>query len=293
VLRRLSEGAWHVGGKARSSDFRAEGGGLGSEDETLGFSFSASGLMMPFHHGVGVALRDAGVLTRSTPLGGSSGGAIAAAALACELPKEEVNEGIVAVAEDCRSYGSFRRMLIPAKKLCDQVLPEDSHHRMNGQVHVSVMEILPRLRPLVVNEWTSKDDVVESLIASSNIPFVLGPTPLAMFRNTSCIDGSFATPIGSFGCVDIPGARTIRVMAFEPKRFGRLSKMVHANPQDAIAPGLRVGDGCDTYTLRKLLRFAAGSPPPNEVEVERLFNMGYRCAELWLEEEKSRLSRVL
>jgi len=162
VLRRLSEGAWHVGGKARSSDFLAEGGGLGSEDETLGFSFSASGLMMPFHHGVGVALRDAGVLTRSTPLGGSSGGAIAAAALACELPKEEVNEGIVAVAEDCRSYGSFRRMLIPAKKLCDQVLPEDSHHRMNGQVHVSVMEILPRLRPLVVNEWTSKDDVVRS-----------------------------------------------------------------------------------------------------------------------------------
>mmetsp|Transcript_36997 Transcript_36997/g.59400 ORF Transcript_36997/g.59400 Transcript_36997/m.59400 type:complete len:328 (-) Transcript_36997:61-1044(-) len=225
----------------------------------LGFSFSASGLMMPYHCGVGTALRDAGFLNDETPLSGSSGGAITAAAFACGLPSHEIINGIEAVAKDCREKGSFRRMLIPARELCEKVLPEDAHHLMNGKTRVSILQVLPRPKRLFIDKWDSKDDVVDSLMASSNIPAILAPSLLVRFRGGFCIDGSFATKVGSFGCGDSAAERTVRVMAFDPKDFGGLARLISkaALTRDAIAPGLREGDSLPISTSRAL-RLAAG-----------------------------------
>ncbi|GAB5362266.1 hypothetical protein AAMO2058_000782900 [Amorphochlora amoebiformis] len=241
--------------------------------------------MMPYHYGVGVGLRDAGVLIDGfTPLAGSSGGAIAAAALACGLETNQVLNGISRVAEDCREKGALWRMLIPARQLCDEVLPEDAHERMRGNVSVAVFQVFPRPTRLFVNDFNSKQDVVDSLIASSNIPLVLGPSPLVRFRKGLCIDGSFAAPVGSFGCCDTLAERTVRVMPFEPKDFGRLASYHTAQPRDCIAPGVRYGDGF-YHTTGQCLQYAAGYPPPSEKDVRELFQLGYRAAELWIDEE--------
>eukprot|EP00465_Bigelowiella_longifila_P005438 CAMPEP_0185254696 /NCGR_PEP_ID=MMETSP1359-20130426/3596_1 /TAXON_ID=552665 /ORGANISM="Bigelowiella longifila, Strain CCMP242" /LENGTH=281 /DNA_ID=CAMNT_0027837981 /DNA_START=327 /DNA_END=1172 /DNA_ORIENTATION=+ len=252
----------------------------------LGFSFSASGLMMPYHCGVGTALRDAGFLHDGTPLAGSSGGAITAAAFACGLPSHEIINGIEAVAKDCRENGSFRRMLIPARELCEKVLPEDAHHLMNGRARVSILQVLPRPKRLFIEHWDSKNDVVDSLMASSNIPAILAPSLLVPFRGGFCIDGSFATKIGSFGCGDSAAQRTVRVMAFDPKDFGGLANLISqaALTRDAIAPGLREGDSLPISTSRAL-RLAAGSPPPDFETIMELYRAGYLAAELWVEEE--------
>jgi len=243
--------------------------------------------MMPFHYGVGVALRDAGLLKKGTPLAGASGGAITAAALACDLPADKVLEGAAAVAEDCREKGAFRRMLLPARKLCSEVLPPDAHQLMSGDVRVAILQVLPRPKRLFIDEWDSKEDVVDSLIASSNIPFVLGPSLLVPFRQGLCVDGSFATEVGTFGCGDTSAARTVRVMAFDPKDFGSFASLISDNPRDSIAPGLRQGDGFP-YTSARCLKYAAGSPPPTMAEIQDLFQLGYRAAEMWIEEEAKR-----
>jgi len=101
--------------------------------------------------------------------------------------------------------------------------------------------------------------VVDSLMASSNIPAILAPSLLVRFRGGFCIDGSFATKVGSFGCGDSAAERTVRVMAFDPKDFGGLARLISkaALTRDAIAPGLREGDSLPISTSRAL-RLAAG-----------------------------------
>jgi len=81
---------------------------LGAPTPRLGVSFAPGGLLFPYYFGVAVALRDAGLITPSTPLGGSSAGAIVAAAVACEVPEAVVLDGLSSLVADVRAGVGLR-----------------------------------------------------------------------------------------------------------------------------------------------------------------------------------------
>eukprot|EP00253_Pinus_taeda_P001235 PITA_01235 len=75
-----------------------------------GFSFSAAGLLFPYHLGVAQCLIERGYITENTPLAGSSAGAIVCAVIASGESMKEALRATKVLAEDCRSKGTAFRL---------------------------------------------------------------------------------------------------------------------------------------------------------------------------------------
>ncbi|MCI12674.1 patatin, partial [Trifolium medium] len=56
-------------------------------------------------------------------------------------------------------------------------------------VAVAVTQLLWRPRGLLVDQFDSKEDLINAVFTSSFIPGYLAPKPATMFRNRLCIDG--------------------------------------------------------------------------------------------------------
>ncbi|MCO5600300.1 hypothetical protein L7F22_054410 [Adiantum nelumboides] len=75
-----------------------------------GFSFSAAGLLFPYHLGVGKCLIERGYITERTPLSGSSAGALVCAVIASGLSMEDAMLATKELASDCRKNGTAFRL---------------------------------------------------------------------------------------------------------------------------------------------------------------------------------------
>jgi hypothetical protein len=67
----------------------------------LGFSFSPGGLLLPYHLGVIAALSGSGLLLPTTPLAGSSAGAIAVASFAAGVEPKTALEASSVLLHQC------------------------------------------------------------------------------------------------------------------------------------------------------------------------------------------------
>ncbi|KAK6121180.1 hypothetical protein DH2020_045101 [Rehmannia glutinosa] len=193
-----------------------------------GFSFSAAGLLFPYHLGVAQFLIEKGYIKQeTTPLAGSSAGAIVCAVIASGASMEDALKATKILAEDCRLRGTAFRLGAVLRDLLNEFLPDDVHIRSNGRVRggfnnlspgticiqtavyralvlvkcpsgsyrlnllviVAVTEILWRPRGLLVDQFDSKEDLINAVFTSSFIPGYLAPRPVTKFRNRICIDG--------------------------------------------------------------------------------------------------------
>ncbi|KAF4384980.1 hypothetical protein F8388_010578 [Cannabis sativa] len=118
-----------------------------------GFSFSAAGLLFPYHLGVAQFLIENGyikilnydffsyqamlLIQESTPLAGSSAGAIVCAVIASGASMDEALKATKILAEDCRSKGTAFRLGAVLRDILEKFLPEDVHIRSNGRVRAS------------------------------------------------------------------------------------------------------------------------------------------------------------
>ncbi|KAK1298246.1 hypothetical protein QJS10_CPB14g01275 [Acorus calamus] len=75
-----------------------------------GFSFSAAGLLFPYHLGVARFLLEKGYIKETTPLAGSSAGAVASAVIASGSSMDEALKAIKVLAENCRLSGTAFRL---------------------------------------------------------------------------------------------------------------------------------------------------------------------------------------
>ncbi|XP_058097227.1 uncharacterized protein LOC131242537 isoform X2 [Magnolia sinica] len=183
-----------------------------------GFSFSAAGLLFPYHLGVAQFLLEKGY--------------------------------IKAVLRD----------------VLDKFLPDDVHIRSNGRVRVAVTQILWRPRGLLVDQFDSKEDLIDAVFTSSFIPGYLAPRPATIFRNRLCIDGGltlFMPPTSA--------SETVRVCAFPADRLGLrgIGISPDCNPENRATP-------------RELLTWAL-EPAEDEI-LDRLFELGYLDAAVWAEQ---------
>ncbi|KAK8475011.1 hypothetical protein V6N12_037158, partial [Hibiscus sabdariffa] len=150
--------------------------------------------------------------------------------------------------------------------ILDKFLPHDIHTRSNGRVRVAVTQILWRPRGLLVDQFDSKEDLINAVITSSFIPGYLAPRPATMFRNRLCIDGGltlFMPPTSA--------SKTVRVCAFPASQLG--------------LQGIGISPDCNPEnraTGRQLFNWAL-EPADDEI-LDRLFELGYLDASIWGEQ---------
>ncbi|KAI3972876.1 hypothetical protein MKX01_019534 [Papaver californicum] len=75
------------------------------------------------------------------------------------------------------------------RNILEIFLPDDVHIRSNGRVRVAVTQILWRPRAILVDQFNSKEDLINAVFTSSFIPGYLAPSPATLFRNKLGIDG--------------------------------------------------------------------------------------------------------
>lgn len=230
-----------------------------------GFSFSAAGLLFPYHLGVAQLLIDKGYIKDTTPLAGASAGAIICAVITSGSSMWEALEATKLLADDCRRNGTAFRLGAVLRDSMEKLLPDDIHIRSNGRVRVAITQVLWKPRGLLVDQFDSKTDLINAIFTSSFIPGYLAPRPVTMFRNRVCVDGGltlFMPPTAA--------AKTVRVCAFSASSFK--------------LKGIGISPDCNPLnraTARQLLKWAL-EPAEDEV-LEKLFELGYADAATWSE----------
>lgn len=228
-----------------------------------GFSFSAAGLLFPYHLGVAQFLIEKGYIKDTTPLAGASAGAIVCAVIASGASMQEALRATKILAEDCRTKGTAFRLGAVLREILVDFLPDDVHIRSNGRVRVAVTQLLWKPRGLLVDQFDSKEDLINAVFTSSFIPGYLAPRPATMFRNRLCIDGGltlFMPPTSA--------AQTIRVCAFPTNQLG--------------LEGIGISPDCNPdnrATPRELFNWAL--EPAEDLILDKLFELGYLDAEVW------------
>ncbi|CAH9079614.1 unnamed protein product [Cuscuta europaea] len=231
-----------------------------------GFSFSAAGLLFPYHLGVAQCLIEKGYIRETTALAGSSAGAIVCAVIASGATMQEALKATKLLAEDCRLRGTAFRLGAVLQNSLVGLLPDDIHIRCNGRVRIAITEIFWRPRSLLVDQFDSKEDLINAVMTSSFIPGYLAPRPAMMFRNRLCVDGGltvFMPPTSA--------SETVRVCAFPASRLG--------------LPGVGISPDCNPEnraTSRQLFNWSL-EPAEDEV-LDNLFELGYADAAVWSEE---------
>lgn len=231
-----------------------------------GFSFSAAGLLFPYHLGVAQCLIERGYITENTPLSGSSAGAIVCAVIASGESMKEALRATKVLAEDCRSKGTAFRLGAVLRGVLEKFLPDDVHIKASGRIRVAITQVFRSPRALLVDQFDSKEDLINAVFTSSFIPGYLAPRPVTIFRNRICIDGGltlFMPPTSA--------DNTIRVCAFSLSRLG--------------LQGIGISPDCNPEnraSARQLLNWAL--EPADDDILDELFDVGYRDASVWTEQ---------
>ncbi|KAF8650824.1 hypothetical protein HU200_063731 [Digitaria exilis] len=234
-----------------------------------GFSFSAAGLLFPYHLGAAQCLMDKGYITERTPLAGSSAGAIICAVIASGNTMQDALQVTKDLADNCRSKGTAFRLGAVLRDVLDKFLPDDLHIRCNGRIRVAITRLSWRPRGLLVDQFDSKEDVINAVITSSFIPGYLAPRPATFFRNRLCIDGGltlFMPPTSA--------SETVRICAFPASRLGlqEIGISPDCNPENRATP-------------RQLFNWAL-EPAEDEV-LDKLYELGYKDAAVWAEQNST------
>ena len=161
----------------------------------------------------------------------------------------------------------------------EKMLPEDIHERASGRLYISMTKIADRSN-LLVHQFSSKQELLEALRASSFVPFMSGWRP-PRFRGDLVFDGGYSDNLPVF-C----SSTTITVSPFA----GDASIC----PQDDIAIGslLNVNiphgpsNSSNSFHLSKenSLKMISAVVPPGVEGMERLCSQGYQDAMRFLEE---------
>ncbi|XP_039145868.1 LOW QUALITY PROTEIN: uncharacterized protein LOC120283293 [Dioscorea cayenensis subsp. rotundata] len=228
-----------------------------------GFSFSAAGLLFPYHLGVAQLLLEKGYIKETTPLSGSSAGAIVCAVIASGSSMQEALRATKILADDCRLNGTAFRLGAVLRDVLNNFLPDDAHTRSNGRVRVAITQLFWRPKGLLVDQFDSKEDLINAVFTSSFIPGYLAPRPATIFRNRLCIDGGltlFMPPTSA--------SETVRVCAFPVNQLGLkgIGISPDCNPENRAGP-------------RQLFNWAL--EPADDYILDKLFELGYLDADVW------------
>mmetsp|Transcript_9849 Transcript_9849/g.17317 ORF Transcript_9849/g.17317 Transcript_9849/m.17317 type:complete len:259 (+) Transcript_9849:3-779(+) len=152
-------------------------------------SFGGCGWSMTWSLGFAERLRSL------EPLGkfaGASGGALVASTLALGLDQGEVllaMQDSAARLGEKGPYGALRNTGVELRRMLDEILPPDANVTLSKSLTVSITLVDPLPRNELVSEFSSREDLMDALFASSFIPYYIDGQPYTTFRGNPAIDG--------------------------------------------------------------------------------------------------------
>ncbi|GLI66184.1 hypothetical protein VaNZ11_009948 [Volvox africanus] len=229
-----------------------------------GFGFSAGGLLFPYFLGVAVQLQAMNVLRPETAVAGASAGSIVAVCTKSGLSEQQLLDAFVDLSRDCRQGGTRARLKSVLQRVLQEALPYDIHERCEGRVFLAVTQLFPKFAPRMVSSFTSRQEVIDTLLVSSHIPYWFDGSLFTPYRDGIYFDGGITNFIPS-----TPTTRCHSVCCFP-------SKMLRAFPNIDLSP--------DTYEswpydMGTMLSWAF-EPAPEET-LMFLVEKGKRDARSW------------
>ncbi|KAF8064606.1 HEBP2 [Scenedesmus sp. PABB004] len=281
-----------VDGGASSSGGDAEGEVLAHKraavqqafiNGSLGFAFSAGGLVFPYYVGLVSRLVDAGVLSRPSQLAGSSAGSLIAASFNAGLDMATVERSMIEFGEDCLKHGTRYRLGPLLRDFLQQYLPADAHERCSGTTHVAVTRLLPYWQTQTVSSFESRDDLIAALLTSCHIPWYFDGRWMTKFRGRYCVDGGVMAFIPSVPEADY----TVKVMCFPSSHLSALKAGTRGRRRlRRLHDLLDIDITMDSheawpYDLQQIVKWAlvASAQETSSLLIEK----GKRDAALWLE----------
>lgn len=126
------------------------------------------------------------------PLIGASAGALSAVLCACGVDIEHAMQRAYAIMDKHkvgkRFLGLFGIWKTILKEWLEEILPDNVATQIHGRVHI-LITTLP-FHTMVISDFTSKQDVVECLLASCHIPLFMDYLPFCYYRQRLCYDGA-------------------------------------------------------------------------------------------------------
>ena len=207
--------------------------------QSIGFSFSPGGLLLPYHMGVADCLiREKYIDPSETVLAGSSAGSIATMAIGCGLDPIRGLEGTIAISDRCLSSGrEARGNLLPLLEEQMEALVGEEEFRFllarrsesnnaagGGKdektgtgIALAYREIFPLPRSHFQTTFETREELFRAVgyscmfpFFTTNFPFLLDLEPLTNTRSNRknnrlpfprlLMDGYFSLPRPQFGC---------------------------------------------------------------------------------------------
>lgn len=258
---------------------------------TLGFTFSPGGHLFPYYVGAAYTLKDAGLLTPRTPLGGSSAGSVVATCLACDLDEQQVLFGLDNLVNDVRGGMLLQHAV---QKHLDLMLPDDAAARCEAHgLHIAYLRVTPWPKRMLVTKWADKADLIDTICGSCNWPLFFSKYPLVWCRGSLALDGWFTEPNGRFGCPPVadkngvPPHRTIGLCCV-PKGYMPGSALEDFPLRDRIHPLVRDDGTIQTRQMRvsRDQWFSWCPTLATDDERAKLIAAGREHAQTWLSEEE-------
>lgn len=161
----------------------------------MNLSFAGCGFLGIYHVGVAGCFKKYAPHLLLDKISGASAGAIAACGLLCDLPLGEILSSVLRVVGEARqrTLGPFSPSFSIHDLLLEgleKTLPEDAHLRVNGKLHISLTRVYDG-KNVIVSQFSSREDLVQALLASSFIPVFSGILP-PKFHGIRYMDGGFS-----------------------------------------------------------------------------------------------------
>lgn len=246
----------------------------------LNLSFAACGFMGIYHLGAaGAFLRHGDRLLGSLrACAGASAGALVAAVMVTAPDKlEHCKDFTYRFANSVRgqTFGAVTPgydFMLTLREGIEEILPSDAHSRATDRLHVSITNSKSG-RNHIVSSFTSREDLIQALLASSFVPVYAGLKPVE-FRGQTWIDGGFTDSLPI-----LPVGRTITVSPFAglqdvcPVHTGRFRTQ------------LRLANMNIMFTVENIRRLNQALFPPSTSSLHILCDDGFQDAVRFLRRE--------
>lgn len=246
----------------------------------VNLSFAACGFLGIYHLGAAAAFHKHGqrLLRDVQAFAGASAGSLVASVLLTAPEKiEECNQFTYAFAEETRrqSLGAVTPGYdFMARLRCgmESILPPNAHELAQSRLHVSITSTRTGENALV-SSFSSREDLIKVLLASSFVPLYAGLKPVE-YQGQTWVDGGLTNSLPI-----LPVGRTVTVSPFS----GRLD----VSPQDEGQPGVYVTIANQDVRLSvaNLVRLSQALFPPSQREMESLHRRGFADAVAFLLKE--------
>ena len=159
----------------------------GQKSEIL-LHFGGTGAAFSYSLGYARYVAERFALDREVHISGVSGGALVAACLALKLDLSLPGELAFAYQQRLADrklglFGAWKTILYPYYR---KLLPDRIRYDLLERLHIKVTFLNGKSE--YIDRFRSKDDLIETILASQHIPFFLDLRPWTIFRGRRCID---------------------------------------------------------------------------------------------------------